>query len=689
MRSVLPHLTHRHYLLAGIGYSVIALLIMIPILPVFASAIPGGPIAGVDGWQNVWNLWWVHQALSSGQNPFFSDRIFYPQGANLALQTLGLSNGIMVWPVTALWGPTAGYNAAVLLALVLTGVAGYALAIEVGVGRWVAFLAGLIYTCSPYHFTRIYDGQLELLTLQWPTFYALFLVRTLQQRQRRDALLAGLCLALTGYTSLYYLVFMAIFSLGVLLIWTWSPRQSLGNLVLLGGSALLLLLPLLLPALATATGENGSVVTITRAEVVHRSANLLDIGLPSYLHPIWGERLFVAVSHAWHGYSGDWNAALGYTVLGLALLGSYGRWRTLWRWWAIAGVALLFALGPELQIGPWRTGLPLPFVLFDLVPGLSLGRRPALFVALISLALIPPLAYGLERLIALRRSWLIVLVLLGVGFEFTPRPWPLHSASIHPIYRELAEQPGAILEIPPSRYKYSLPQLAQTVHGRPILGGYLARIPYYPWPDDAPILNMLWQMRLPDGPPLIDGMTDALVPLNVYGVGDLVVRWDQLNPNQSEAVRAVLASALPGVTPTYHDDRVSVYTIPQRTPRSFAGLVGDGWYPFEQGATTHWRWMDAQGEIKLVNPHSTSMGIRLSLRAHGYQGPREVRVLLDGLPVGVWQVAAWPTSAEFHLWLAPGEHRLRLEAPTVPEVAAASLRHFSIALLEAHLDIDE
>ncbi len=687
MRSASSNVIHRHDILAGIGYLVISLMIMSPILPVFTSAIPGGAIAQVDGWQNVWNLWWVHYALSSGKNPFFSDYIFYPQGAHLALQTLGISNGVLVWPITAVWGPIAGYNAALLLALALTGVAGYAVARQIGVGRGAAFLAGLIYTCSPFHFTRIYDGQLELMTLQWPTFYALFLLRSLEQHKRRDALLAGLFLALTGYTSLYYLVFMTIFSGVALLLWRGSLRQSLINLMLLGCTALLLLLPMLIPALATA--ENGSVVTISRTEIINRSSNLLDLSLPSYLHPLWGEHLFLSVSHAWHSYSGDWNAALGYTVLGLAVFGSYGKWRMLWHWWVIAGVALLFALGPELQIGTWNSGLPLPFAIFDLVPGLSLGRRPALFVALITMALLPPLAYGMERLFALRRPWLIGLVMVCIGFEFMPRPWPIISAHVHPIYHELAGQPGAILEIPPARYKYSMPQLAQTVHERPILGGYLARTPTYPWPDESPILNMLWHMRLPDGSPLIDGMTDPLVALNAYGITNLVVHWDQLNPGQSEMVRAVLEIAMPEVAPTYQDEQVSMYVIPQRSPQGFAGLVGNGWYPLEQDATWSWRWMDAQGEMTIVNPHPDGRAVRISLNAYGYKGSREVGILFDDRLIKVWHVEGWPTPIELNLWLTPGEHHLRLEAATLPEVGVRIPRHFSIALLEAHIDVDK
>jgi hypothetical protein len=121
----------RGHLFALGGYLVCSLLMLIPILPHFTQAIPGGPVAAVDGWQNVWNLWWTQQALANGTNPFYTNYLYYPDGIPLHLHTLNISNGLLVLPITTLFGPIAGYNTAVLLAFVLMGMGGYCLALRV------------------------------------------------------------------------------------------------------------------------------------------------------------------------------------------------------------------------------------------------------------------------------------------------------------------------------------------------------------------------------------------------------------------------------------------------------------------------------------------------------------------------------------------------------------------------------
>ncbi|MEI7770413.1 MAG: hypothetical protein WCI67_10515, partial [Chloroflexales bacterium] len=280
---------------------------------------------------------------------------------------------------------------------------------------------------------------------------------------------------------------------------------------------------------------------------------------------------------------------------------------------------------------------------------------------------------------------LLPVVCAALAFELLPRPLPVLQAAVHPYYRQLAGRPGALLEIPPARYKYSLPQLAQTIHGRPIFGGYLARPPVYAVVDEAPALRTLWQMRLPDGPPLIDGMTDPLVPLSYYGVGDVLVRWDKIDAARQADVRAALALALPGVAPEYADATISVYHLPAAAPRPFASLVGPGWYSAERYQERSWRWMRDEGSILLVNPTSRALPVTLSLRAQGYGGPRQARLALDGSDAGGWDVGAGETTAALRLWLVPGAHHLVLRAQAVPEAMAGSPRSISIALLEAHI----
>lgn len=680
-----------HVWLATGGYLLVALLVLLPVLPHFATAIPGGLIAATDGWQNVWNLWWIAEALRSGQDPLFTPLLFHPTGVALHLQTLGLANGLPLLPVTLIWGPTAAYNLALVLALSLTGLAGYLLALRVTPNPWAAFGAGLLLTLAPWHLTRLYDGQLELITLQWAAFYLVALLRVLERGRSRDSVVAGGVLALTGLTSWYYLVFMLLLSLGVALLWTpfgfqaWRQRIAQASLILVIAGALLL--PVLGPALLTATDPQ-QIYQPEPGELANRSANLLDFGLPSYLHPLWGPTLFLQVSAAWHNYSGDWNVALGWSVLALVGFGAWRQWSLSWRWLVLASAALLLTLGPELQIGPWRSGIPLPYAALEQIPGLSLGRRPSLFTAIITLTLVPPLALGLAAgLQASRGRPLLRALAVGlILFELLPAPWPLLSAQVHPIYTELAQRPGAIIELPTAAYKYIEPQRAQMVHGRPLVGGYLARPPRDPWPYLAPAVRPIWYFAPEPADPFFAGSGGPIDALVSYGITDLVVRWDQLESGQEIAAQAILDQVVPGLDPVYRDATLSVYQLPTTPPpQPSAALTGPGWNPPEGGAQP-WRWMGEAGTIALVNPGPEPRLMTLALSAMSFERPREVTLQLNHAPAGTWTVGGQGRDqVNFHFWLPAGTHWLDLSAPADLEPRPNSSRMLSITLTEMRL----
>jgi hypothetical protein len=686
MRNLRPHLP------VVLGYSIFGLLLLAPVLAQWRTAIPGGAVAQVDGWQNVWNFWWLNYAVQTGKNPFVTQMIFYPDGVGLHLQPIGITNLVLAWPVTALWGPVAGYNFAIWLGVVLSAVGAYALALQLGATRSAAIIAGLLYSASPYHLTRIYDGQVELAAIQWFPSYLLLLLRVLEPASRwriGSVIGAGSALALIGYTSWYYLLMAALFSPLLVLLW----GRGVAAYVRAGGVALtglLLLMPMWLPAVQTARAN--LVRDANPEETLGRATNLFDIVLPSYLHPLWGEPLFRAVQLAWHNYAGDWNAALGYGVIGLALLGSWRAWAQTWRWWALAGLGLIFALGPVLQIGGWNTGVPLPYALFDALPGLSLGRRPHLFVVLIPLALIPLTAFGWQRLQQMPHGQMLTGALaLLLMFELFPRPWPLQPYAVHPIFDMLADQPGAVLEVPPARYKYSLPQRDQTAHERPIFGGYLARPPATIWMEDAPVLRELWWMRTQPGWQLIDGSASPPAVLRAYGVRDIVLRWEQVVREQADvaALEAALASTLPGITPDYSDAQFRVYRLPELTLAPFAALVGTGWHRDEVEFGRTFRWMRNAGAISLYNPHEHPIRVELRLRLQSYASPRPLTIRLADMPLGVREIGMGEGDLVLRLWLEPGEQLLHLQAPAEREGGNPDARLLSVVLLEAQLAVIE
>jgi hypothetical protein len=99
----------------------------------------------------VWFLAWPAYAISHGQSLFFSTRVHVPGGINLLDNTSELALGVLLAPVTWLFGPIASLNVALTAAPSATALATYG-AVRRGLRlAWpAAFLAGLLFGFSPF-----------------------------------------------------------------------------------------------------------------------------------------------------------------------------------------------------------------------------------------------------------------------------------------------------------------------------------------------------------------------------------------------------------------------------------------------------------------------------------------------------------------------------------------------------------
>ncbi|NJM05112.1 hypothetical protein HC891_01070 [Candidatus Gracilibacteria bacterium] len=679
----------QQYLRVAILYAALTLLLFIPVLPHLTVAIPGGPVAAIDGWQQVWNLWWFERAVTNIQPPLFTPLIFHPQGATLAIHPFTASNGLLVLPITSLFGPIAAYNAATYASFVLAGVAAYALAVHIGASPGAAAIAAAIFALSPYHTAKMFDGQLELVAIQWLGFFALFLLRVLLRWSTVDTLIAGLFLAVIGYTSLYYLLYSAL--LALLMVALWMPWRAgfygiAQRLVLLSGIpciALLCLLPLFLPILADlpAIAASTSGDRIEADFLILRSANLVDFFLPSALHPVWGSAAD-SIGAALHPGIAARNIALGYTTLALAGIGAVSAWQRSWRWLLIVVAALVLALGPQLQVGTRDTGLALPYRLLLDIPGMNITRRPSHFVVLATLALVPAAALGIQALQQRfrRPQLLLVIVTVLLVIEYLPAPLPVQHYQVHPVYAELRNRPGALL-IVPEISKGSLSLQRQLTHERPIVGGFLARTPHYPFTEETPGVRQLWALH-PERHEVGEASgTLAPLALRAYGISEIVVEWNDLTPGERSDVAAALAQVLPGVVPHSDDGIVSVYTVPEVSLRPFV-YFGSGWHRAETDGARNWRWMGNSADLVLVNPLAEPQPVTLYLAGDSYLMPRAVTLTLNGAPVTIWDLNAAQGRGfiELRLLLAPGEQHLTLQAPASPENGGDGRGDLSILL---------
>ena len=99
---------------------------------------------------NAWLIAWTPFAVSHGVNPLFSHWVNVPYGANYSANVAIPLLGIIVSPITALWGPVAAVNFLISLAFFGSAIAGYCFVRHWTTWRPAAFLGGLLFGFSPY-----------------------------------------------------------------------------------------------------------------------------------------------------------------------------------------------------------------------------------------------------------------------------------------------------------------------------------------------------------------------------------------------------------------------------------------------------------------------------------------------------------------------------------------------------------
>lgn len=182
-------------------------------------------------------------------------------------------------------------------------------------------------------------------------------------------------------------------------------------------------------------------------------------------------------------------ASLPFVALAAVLLALRTGWRPP-RFWAVLTVAFaLLALGPFVHVAGVNTDIPGPWALARYLPLVRLARAPARLTIVAMLGLSMLFAGALCHLAdrwPRRRYALLSAIAVVMLVELLPAPRPLYSAAIPQFYQRVAAQPDGtrMLELPvgirdgtSSIGSFSaLSQFFQTVHGKPLIGGYLSRV---------------------------------------------------------------------------------------------------------------------------------------------------------------------------------------------------------------------
>jgi hypothetical protein len=182
------------------------------------------------------------------------------------------------------------------------------------------------------------------------------------------------------------------------------------------------------------------------------------------------------------------------------------------RWAAIASIFLIWALGPYLVAFGHRLPILLPATMVRYLPIVANARIPGRAMVVVYLALSALSSIGLAALLGRGHRALAVALVAIVVVDYAPAPAPVFRLDRPAVYDVLRAQrgEGAVCELPMGlrdgfgeRGRFdSRVMFYQTIHERPMTGGFVARLPpqiaeaYLP----DPVLGTL--LRLSGGDPL-------------------------------------------------------------------------------------------------------------------------------------------------------------------------------------------
>lgn len=413
-----------------------------------------------DCFLGVWDLWWVAAAVGDPARELFATAaLFFPGGADLASQPFSLLQSVPAVPLVEAFGPLVAFN---LLALASFWLAAWAAALwarPLCGSDLAAFLGGLAFAFSPYHY--LYLPELNLVAIGTVPVY-LLAARALDRRPgaARGAV-AGLALAAVALGSWYYAIAVGLAAAGL------SLRRLARRDV---------------PPARRAAAELAQLAVaaaVLAPVVLELWPSLADPPAPSQ-----AER--EGLAFLMEGFKGTSATValpvlVGWIVLVLgavALVRPRGRGLPL----ALALGFLVLSLGESARV--LGADVPLPYALLQHVPGARAARYPDRFFVVASLGFAALAACGaadLARALERRRRGAgraagLVLVVL-VAAESWPGMLPCSdSARLAPVPDRASPPPGAVLHAPTTyRNLDGELLLEQTRHGRPLAGGYVTR----------------------------------------------------------------------------------------------------------------------------------------------------------------------------------------------------------------------
>ena len=346
-----------------------------------------------------WFLRWTPFAAGRHISPFASDYLNHPDGINLMWNTWLPLPGLLLSPLTLLFGPVLTFNVLVTLAYGLSAWSAYLAIHRYVPSHGAAACGGLVYGFSPAMVGHSHHPNLILIFLL-PWLFVL--LDEILDRQRRSPVWLGVGLGAVAAAQLLtgaeVFAGMVLLGLVLLVLLVAANRHALRDkgryaATALAVSVVVFEVLVVLPLRAQIAGPARVHADLT--EEVRGSSDLLALATPSRLLAIAPE----AAVRLGDQFAGTRETYLGIPLLlVVALVVARRRSPVVRVGAAMLVVCMVLSLGSRLRVGGLVTLVPLPWAAVESLPVLwhMVPARLALFTALFA---------GLLLAVALDALW--------------------------------------------------------------------------------------------------------------------------------------------------------------------------------------------------------------------------------------------------------------------------------------------
>ena len=615
-------------------------------------ALPGDSMSGV------WYAWLTGVAIESGQSLAFTKLISAPFGFSYAVSSLLWSKLQLL--LSLFFNDVFIYNFLIFISFPLAAFTMYRFAWYVTRNQLVSFVAGFIFSFSPYHLMKALQ-HLTLANIQWLPLFFLLLIKFHEKRSPANLILLAGSFSLLFLSDYYYGYFaLIIVTLIGCFIFIYSrlrlryqapekiDRNNKKFFVPIFAVTLIVIVAAIFPIVSNWI-QLKALFGRSISELYVYSARPLEYLTPSIDNPFFGSFVERFASLRLHGSNFyEQTLYLGLVPLILAGIAVFGirsevdersRFAI---YFALFGAitAFLFSMPPTINI----LGLTIPmpsYLSYKIVPVFRVYARFGIFLMMfVALLASIGLKRVLDRIDSGKIKILVVsALLLVIAVEFTNiPPWRVINAdraAAPRVYQWLAEQPGVFIVaeypwISSAEYSNSEYLFYQRIHKKRLANGAVVGSN-----ADKTRQNLV---ELEDSDIAVKlrklGVKYIIVHRNIYKEGMIPDKMKRYygGPNAEISkikynygkVPEITASGLK-LTKRFNNDYVYKVQAPNGLVLAWSKNIGS----LEYFGGSKWRWMSNDGELLVTNYDKKPILARINIQAASFFKPRVLEARLD------------------------------------------------------------